>query len=426
MESGFIAPPGEEAGKAEEIERIAAGYPGQGRRESLSSAERLQGALPAHGHPTAVAVVGTNGKSSTATYLARLLGALGMRAGLYVSPHIAGWSERVRVDDVPQDPLPVLTEVDRIAKQMGKMPDLRFFDALTLAAELIFARRGCDVAVYEAGIGGRLDAVRLLRPSLVVLTSVGLDHVEILGPDRAAVLKEKLLVAPPGAVVVSFRLGRELDRIAEGVARESGFTLRWVADERIERVRATARLPRYLRAALALALECAALLDPGNPVATEGALPKIDLSLPGRFERGEREGVPYLLDVAHNEPAWRELAAELRRQPIVPSTSAPLSVLFSVSLGKQRDGLAAALREVPGLARVFVTRHLARPADRPRGVVEDLRRGGIEAAAVEDPAVATKLAFDSARSESGAVLVVGSTYLVATVKELLEGGGAQE
>ena len=144
--------------------------------------------------------MGTNGKSSTAHYLATLLRERGVRAGLYTSPHIRYWNDRVQVDLEPVPPAAwrrALEGVDELARAQAEQPgDLRFFDVLTLAAEKLFADDGVEVGIYEAGIGGRLDAVRVLEPQLTLLTSIGSDHEELLGREPRQRLVDKVSVAP--------------------------------------------------------------------------------------------------------------------------------------------------------------------------------------------------------------------------------------
>lgn len=414
------------------IRLIAAEYPEDGPRESLSVVEELRRRLCLEGSSPAIVVVGTNGKTSTATYLARIASSSGARTGLYVSPHLGSWTERVRLDDVPCDPnrlIEVLASVHDAAQSGGELTGLRFFDLLTLTAELLFAESQVDLAVFEAGIGGRLDAVRLLEPPLVVLTSVDLDHAEILGERLEEVMREKLLVAPPGATVTSLPLGRGLDAIAERVAEHAGFRIRWVEPSLVESIASGRALPAYLRSAALLAAESFSLAEgelglafQNGACSLDAAIENLELSIPGRFERGEHEGVPYVLDAAHNLAAWLEIGDELLRQPLGGQSGRPATVLFSVSPGKRREGLAEALRAVPGLASVIVTRHRARPAEDPVTVMEELRDHGLEAEAVEGVASAVSLAFAAARRDHGGVVVFGSTYLLADLEGLLSDG----
>jgi dihydrofolate synthase / folylpolyglutamate synthase len=407
---------------SDEILAIAGCYPSRGPRESLDAVRRLRQTLPPLPPPLAVGVVGTNGKTSTATYLARLLTASGLRTGLYVSPHLADWRERVRIDGAPCELSPALATVHELAQSSSDARDLRFFDILTLAAERIFAVAGAAVGVFEAGIGGRLDAIAALQPPLVLLTSVARDHTEILGDELGEVLEEKLLVAPAGATVMSFRLGAELEEIAADVARRGGFRMSWVDGAQPELRDPAPDLPAYLRSALVLAeagrRACGNLLG-GEEGAVPAASATVDLWLPGRLEHGERNGVPYVLDAAHNEAAWRKLAAELSRPSGVEGGSGPIVALLSVSPEKHREDLPGALRALPDLHSAVVTRHTALPAEDPRQIAAELSEGGIEATAVDDAEEAVDLAFARAAGLGGKVLVFGSTHLVGEVRGLL-------
>jgi dihydrofolate synthase / folylpolyglutamate synthase len=413
---------------AEAIDRIASEYPTRLPRSSLDAAARLRGRLEQVPEFPVVGVVGTNGKTSAATYLARLLGAAGARTGLYVSPHLGEWTERIRIDDEPCDPdelLEAVTTVHERARSGGGLADLRFFDVLTLAAERLLGAAEVDLAVFEAGIGGRLDAVRLLEPRLVLLTGVAIDHAELLGEEPGEILAEKLLVAPPGATVLSFSLGAELDDLAAAIAAERGLRL-----QRVHPHPELGDLPTFLRSALTLAEAgerlAAELLDAPVPPEPRVSIkrPRIDLRLAGRFERGERDGVPYVLDAGHNEAAWRLFAFELHRQFGPRPEAPPYTALFSVSPDKSREGLPDVLRSIPGLEAVIVTRHTALPAADPHLVARELTLAGVPSEAVEDVAVATRLALERARRDCTRLVVFGSAYLVGEVRARLLGAGS--
>lgn len=410
---------------SEETSRIASEYPGRAPRSSLDAIARLRDRIEPGASLPVVAVVGTNGKTSTATYLARLLSASGVRTGLYVSPHLSDWTERIRVDDEPCDPeelIEALTAVHEIAKSSGDLADLRFFDILTLVAERLIGEAGAGVAVFEAGIGGRLDAVRLLEPPVVLLTGVAIDHAEMLGETPGEILAEKLLVAPPGATVLTYRLGAELDERMLEIAAEHELRIVWVEPNPGKPL----DQPSYLRDALTLAAKGACAVAPiVEPPAGDAVLEAwwqaIDLSLPGRFECGERDGVPYLLDVSHNEAAWRLFAFELQRQFGSRPEALPYTALFSVSPGKSREGLPDVLRSIPGLEAVIVTRHTVPPAEDPHRVAEELALAGIESHVVESVDAATDFAFECARRDETRLLVFGSTHLVGDVHRWLSG-----
>lgn len=403
------------------IGQIASRYPGRGRRTSLRAVTQLRSALPAHAAPPAIVVVGTNGKTSTATYLARLLTAAGVRTGRYTSPHLDSWAERVRIDGVPCDEAELteaLEEIHDLSPAGGvEQGELRFFDALTLAAELLFSRHGVALAVYEAGIGGRLDAVRLQEPRLTLLTGIARDHAEILGSDLEQILREKLLVAPPGGTVLSLPLPARLRGRAESIASEVGFELVWVDEEGEPPVAADLAEPQRRSLTLAVAGRRWAERAFGVPPLASPELETIELGVAGRYERGEWNGIPYLLDSAHNEAAWLKLVAELNRQPLA-GEGAPVVALVSLSPDKDRAALARALASLPRLDSVVATRHLELPAMEPVDLAGALEEAGLKAV-VAETSEAVPLAFERARELGGGVAVLGSTHLAGEVRRLL-------
>jgi dihydrofolate synthase / folylpolyglutamate synthase len=407
-----------------DISRIASRYPKKGRRESLRAVAQLRNALPTHAEPPAIAVVGTNGKTSTATYLSRLLTAAGVRTGRYTSPHLSSWGERVTVDGVPCDEAELaeaLEEVGELAAATDlEHEELRFFDVLTLAAELLFARHGAALVVYEAGIGGRLDAVRLLQPRLTLLTGVARDHAEILGGELEQILAEKLLVSPPGGTVFSLPLPARLRSRAEAIASEAGFGLTWVDEDTEPLPAAAAELAPPLQRSLILAVAARRWAETalGIPPLGSSELEATDLGVPGRYERGRHAGVPYLLDSAHNEAAWRQLAAELDREPLGGGDD-PLVAMVSLSPDKDRGALLRALGSLPRLDSVVVTRHLELPAVDPEVLAGELRPVGFEVRVAVDPSTAVSQAFGRARDLGGGVAVLGSTHLVGEVRRRL-------
>ena len=138
-------------------------------------------------------VVGTNGKGSTSYYLAGVLQAHGKKTGLYVSPHLVSLRERIRIDDTPisdEDLDRLLLRVKSAVQSVAVEPT--FFEVLTLVAFLYYAERGVDVAVLEAGMGGRLDSTAVAGGEIAVVTSIGLEHTEVLGPTESAILREKM------------------------------------------------------------------------------------------------------------------------------------------------------------------------------------------------------------------------------------------
>lgn len=176
-----------------------------GMMPGLASTRKLCEAL---GNPQkkfkTIHVVGTNGKGSTSYYLSGVLQAHGLKTGLYTSPHLVSMRERIRVNDLPIDD----ESLDRLIMQVKAAAEKTqveptFFEVLTIVAFLYYAEQNIDVAVLEAGMGGRLDSTAVAEGELIVLTSIGLEHTEVLGSTESAILKEKMGVAGSAQSILS-------------------------------------------------------------------------------------------------------------------------------------------------------------------------------------------------------------------------------
>ena len=363
---------------ADRLDRLASSLPRRTPRRDLADVSELAARVALRPPARVVAVVGTNGKTSTATFLIRLLAAGGLRVGLTVSPHLSRWSERILVDGAEVDAATIADRVARLA-DAGAGLDLRFFDLVTFAAAQLFDEHRVDVGVFEAGIGGRLDATRTLLPQLVLLTSVALDHTELLGGDEPAILAEKLGVAAPGTVVLSAPLGVELEDEARRLAVRGGLRLEFPA---IASPNVLGRNTELARAAAARIL--GGTVATGDPGAVRG-----------RLQRENVDGVEVLLDAAHNPQAWNALAAELPERFVA---------VVSVSSDKAPAQLAAALQ---GAAEVVAT--TAWPG---RSLPASELAAAVRGEVVEDPRAATRAGLARARTLGVPLAVFGSAYLL--------------
>ena len=156
--------------------------------------QRMDAPAPAH---RVITVGGTNGKGSTVALLEAMLKAAGLRVGAFTSPHLLDYNERVRIDGANADDAALIASFERIDAARGAIP-LTYFEFGTLAALDLFARAGLDVAVLEVGLGGRLDAVNIIDADVVIVTTVDLDHMDWLGPDRDSIGREKAGIARAG------------------------------------------------------------------------------------------------------------------------------------------------------------------------------------------------------------------------------------
>jgi dihydrofolate synthase / folylpolyglutamate synthase len=335
---------------------------------------RMQELLSRLGDPQrglrAVHVVGTNGKSTTARMIEALLSAEELRVGAYTSPHVISWSERLRVNGEEADLEAALGRVRAEAEAVGATQ----FESLTAAAFAEFSAAGIDVAVVEAGLGGRYDATNVVGAEVVVLTNVALEHVEVLGPTREAIAAEKLAVVPPGALVV---LG---EPEWEGAARAAGASAVTVVSGS--------------SAALAHAAAESFLGRTVDPA------PLADVHVPGRMEI-VCEAPLELWDGAHNLAGVGYLLARAPR--------AEWTLVVSIMRDKDAAGMLAALS---ALGRRLVATESSSARSLPCEELAALGRGFFdEIEAVPEPAAAHGRAREIA-GEGGAVLVTGSLYLL--------------
>ena len=342
--------------------------------------ERIRALLAELGEPQrryrSIHVVGSNGKSTVTRTAAAILHREGLRVGAYTSPHVSGWSERIQVDGDDADFEAAVERVRGPAERLGATQ----FEILTAAALAEFAEAGVEVAVVEAGLGGRLDATNVLDAAVVVLTNVALEHTDVLGSTREAIAGEKLAVVGPGAVVV---LG---DPEWEEAARTAG------AGEVVVTGRANG--------ALALAAAEALLDRPLEPLET-------DVLVPGRFERRSEEPLE-VWDGAHNLAGVGYLLGRLPTRRYV--------LVVSILEDKNVDGMLAALSAL-GDTLVATRSSNARAV----GAEELVRRAAPffpSAEMVGRPAAALARGRELAGPD-GAVLVTGSLYLLA---DLSSGG----
>jgi dihydrofolate synthase/folylpolyglutamate synthase len=323
----------------------------------------------------AIHVVGTNGKSTTTRMIEELLLSDGIMAGAYLSPHVSGWSERIRVGGEEADAEEAVARVRGAAEQVGATQ----FETLTAAALVAFREAGVTAAAVEAGLGGRLDATNVLRTKTVVLTNVGLEHTDVLGDTREAIAAEKLAVIRPGCCVV---IGQP---DWEELAWRNG------ASEVVVETHGNLALAR---AAVESFLGYA--IDP-TPAAV--------VALRGRLEfRGEE-----IWDGAHTPDGVRYIAGRL---PPIGSIAA------SILRDKDVEGMLAALCEIAG---VLVATASSNPrALRAEELAERARPFFSSVEAVADPGAAVARAGELARP----VLVTGSLYLLADLacKEGARGG----
>ena len=397
--------------------------------------ERMRAAVARRGHPEArwpaLHVAGTNGKGSAAAMLDAVLTAAGYRTGLYTSPHLIDFSERMRVGGRT---IPHAAVVELVAELRADLEPagiaLTHFEFATLIAFEWFARVGIDVGVIEVGLGGRLDATNLVRPAATAITSIAVDHVEYLGPDLASIAAEKAGIAKPGVPLAVGRLPAEAMRVVLARAAEVGAPVARVGvDARLEAGREGLafsglgltwdRLRLGLGGAFqhdnaAVALTTLALVRERFPCSSDAVREGLTRTRwPGRLAV-IRELPLILLDGAHNPAGAAALAAEL---PGVVGDR-PLVLVFAVMGDKDWRAMLEPL--LPRVKRVIVTRVSRRGAD--PGAVAAALAPRVPAEALEDARAALNAAVERAEAND-AVLVTGSLFLVGEAYAVLGGWG---
>jgi dihydrofolate synthase/folylpolyglutamate synthase len=291
-----------------------------------------------------ITVAGTNGKGSVSAFCAAILSAAGFKVGAFTSPHLRDYRERIRVHERLVHAEELVAAFEKIEAARGSVA-LTFFEFNALAALLIFEASGLDAWVLEIGMGGRLDAVNVVDPSVAVVTSIGLDHQEYLGDTLEAIAREKAGIFRPGKTAVIG--GRAPSLVLESVARGLNSPLKrlaieynYVLDGAGWRYRGTRwdlpQLPapalqgdiQFTNAATSLAAleEISARLNIPAAAIARGLT---GVRLVGRFQSfSPGEGSPtWVLDVAHNPDAARVLARNLKASPISGKTWAVCGIL---------------------------------------------------------------------------------------------------
>ena len=261
-------------------------------------------------------MAGTNGKGSICTFLEAGLKAAGLRCGLYTSPHLLSWTERIRIDASPIA-APELRRILETLQPLGLQFDLTPFELITAAAFVAFAEASVELAVLEVGLGGRLDATTChpQRP-LIGFASIGLDHTEVLGSTAAAIAAEKAGVLEPGCRAFSARQSPEVTAVLEAEAERRGAALSWVEplDPGTWSLGLAGKV-QHSNAAVALAL-LHALAGEGWPISAAAIREGFAAARwPGRLQPWHWQGRPLLLDGAHNLPAAERLRTELDGHP---------------------------------------------------------------------------------------------------------------
>ncbi|HEX4465626.1 MAG TPA: cyanophycin synthetase [Solirubrobacteraceae bacterium] len=387
-----------------------------GMRFGLDRMRRMMTALGSpQGQFASVHVLGTNGKTSTTRMIAAIIERHGLRTGAYLSPHLVSYSERVRIGErelTGEEFAAAVARATHAAEQVNRTlaedDHVTQFELLTAAAFWELADVGVDVAVVEAGLGGRFDATSVIDSPVTVLTGVGLEHTRWLGPTVHDIAEEKLAVIQEhGTVVLGEGLHADALAVAERIASERDAEVVRASSDGVP-VPARAQ-GAFQRRNFGLALAAARVfLDRAGIALEEAAVADAaaSVTVPGRLQR-VADDPPTILDGAHNPDAVLALAQSLPELQM----SGPLALVVGVLDDKDVAAMLATL--LPLSRRAWFTAPASGRALSPAALESHSRQLGFADAESEPrPVRALKRAQEWARAEQGWVLATGSVYLV--------------
>jgi dihydrofolate synthase/folylpolyglutamate synthase len=376
-----------------------------------------------------ITVAGTNGKGSSVAMLEAILHAAGYAVGSYSSPHLIDYNERVRIRTEPVSDADLCQAFERVEAARADTP-LTYFEFGTLAAMELFRRYGMQIVVLEVGLGGRLDAVNAWDADVALISAIGIDHTDWLGPDRESIGREKAGVyrnhrpaicsdpQPPASVAqTAAQVGARLYQAGRDFSFEAQATA-WLWRHG-QRVRSALPAPAmrgdyqlYNASGVLMALETLADRFPVTQAQVRSGL--LNAVLPGRFQT--LPGTPLrVLDVAHNLQAIESLIANLRRQPTAARTIAVCGMLRDKPL----------VQVMQAMLPVVHIWHLASLGTARGASAQDLHAAlvsaGVSAPVTQHAGVAQ--AYAAALADAGPgdrVVVFGSFYTVGAILRQLQ------
>jgi len=425
-------------------------YTSSGQSRRKFSLDEIRVLLEALGNPQrrfpSVLVAGTNGKGSTAATLASILTTSGVRTGLYTSPHLERANERIRIDrdEIDDDAFAALFfRVHDAAHQLvldRRLPQPpSYFEVLTAQAFLYFAESGAEIAILEVGMGGRLDATNSVNPLLSVITDISLDHTEWLGSTIAAITREKAGILRHGGTLITLPQHPEANQVIGEVATSldvhavsaapympqigadtvGPYTVEALGENlQVDSPLTGAHQHRNLALAIAAAAELAG--RHGFPITPSTIAEGIrQTRWPGRLERIQRNGVEWILDVAHNPAGAWALRSGLTG---LLSEKHPRCLIFACLRDKPIAEMAQIL--FPLFDQVVLAPiHSARAAA-VGGLMAAAQATGTPAVAAESVAQALELALRQVTQHvnHGVIVISGSVFLVGEARSLLLAG----
>ncbi|MDQ3006869.1 MAG: bifunctional folylpolyglutamate synthase/dihydrofolate synthase, partial [Chloroflexota bacterium] len=372
-------------------------------------------------------VAGTKGKGSVCALTASALQAAGYKVGLYTSPHLLDFTERIQINGEPISHENLVELVEEIRPAVAKIPKLTTFEITTALALLAFAKQNVGAAVVEVGLGGRLDATNIVMPKVSVITSLSYDHTAVLGDTLAKIAGEKAGIIKEGVPVVSAPQREEALAVLEQVAQVNHSTITLIGkDVNFERLSSSldgqtlqlssirepqdgafeAKIPLLGFNQIENAATCYAALKASGLKLSDEAIQMgfAQVHWPARFEVVRRDP-PVILDSAHNQDSFARLRETLDEH--FPGKQVYL--IFGASEDKNIPGMFEEMK--PKIKRLIVTR-----ADHPRAletekIIELARQAGVEYEAVSPVQAAFERALELSEKDGSIVLSAGSMFV---------------
>ncbi len=396
--------------------------------------DRMRALIALLGHPEAhypiIHVAGTKGKGSVCALAASGLQAAGYRVGLYTSPHLLDFAERIQINGEPIAHATLAQLVEQVKPAVARIPGLTTFEITTALAFLHFARQDVNAAVIEVGLGGRLDATNVVLPRVAVITSISYDHMAVLGDTLAKIAGEKAGIIKPGVSVVSAPQREEALEVLQGIARRCHADFTLVGREVTFRMGLRSldgqsfRLVQKGKPPLTLDLDIpllgthqvenaatafAALRVSGLDVSPQAVRKGFaEVKWPARFEVVRREP-PVIFDAAHNQDSFARLRQTL--DDYFPER--PVYLIFGASEDKNVPGMLAEIH--PRLKRVFITRSGHPRALDPQHLLAMAMQAGLPCELQFPVEAALARALEESEKDGSIVLSAGSMFVTAEV-----------
>lgn len=375
-------------------------------------------------------VAGTKGKGSVCALAAGGLQAAGFRVGLYTSPHLLDYCERIQIDGEPVSHQGLVDLVEAVKPAVARIPRLTTFEITTALAFLHFARQHVGAAVIEVGLGGRLDATNVVTPKVTVITSLSYDHMAVLGSTLAQIAAEKAGIIKPGVPVISAPQKDEALEVLQRVARErdapftlvkhdvtfkplshslEGQTLRVESGEQAIKLTMSLLGAHQVQNAAVATAALWAMREQGLEIpdfAIQNGFSKV--SWPARFEIVRREP-PVIFDSAHNQDSFSRLRQAL--DDYFPGR--PVYLIFGASEDKNIPGMFAEIK--PKIKRMFITRSVHPRALDPQKIEQLAVQAGIPNETMPGVVEGFARALELSENDGSIVLSAGSMFVTAEV-----------